>query len=462
MATAKTPFPTATETRIGRALTPQQIFDITAARERSLARLLMLYIGSGLFFMLLPGTFLGVWNLIRISSRASAEAISAPWIQAHGQAQLFGWIGTFILGIGFYSIPKLRRKEDFALWTAKVTWLLWTGGVALRWVTNIYQWHWRVFLPVSSALQLLAFALFFSTVAGHKPAHSPERVKGRLELWAMIVIGATLGLAASLIANLTGCVLQAVAGASPAFSPEFDSRFLVVAVWAFAVPAVWGFSAKWLPVFLRLKPKSSRLLAAVAFVTTIAVVLAIFGFQRTSSLLLLGCAICIPIALQLFAPTLGPAKSTGIHSTFPLFVRLAYAWAIAGAALATWAAFADNSSGIGGAGRHAMTVGFMATMVFCIGQRVLPAFSGMRVLWSPRLMFIGLELLTAGCLLRVVGEVLAYQDYFPPAWRWLPVSALFELSAVTILAINLVATFLSTPPSARLATITQSVRAAAK
>ena len=66
--------------------------------------------------MLLPGTFLGVWNLIKISSREAAESISPAWIQAHGHAQLFGWVGTFILGIGFYSIPKLRKLKPFALW----------------------------------------------------------------------------------------------------------------------------------------------------------------------------------------------------------------------------------------------------------------------------------------------------------------------------------------------------------
>ena len=71
------------------------------AREESAQRLLMVYAITGLFFMLLPGTFLGVWNLISISGRHGA-AISASWIQAHGHAQIFGWIGTFILGIGFY------------------------------------------------------------------------------------------------------------------------------------------------------------------------------------------------------------------------------------------------------------------------------------------------------------------------------------------------------------------------
>jgi len=57
------------EKEAGRRLTPLEIFDITAARESSLSRLLMIYISTGLVFMLLPGTFLGVWNLIAIARR---------------------------------------------------------------------------------------------------------------------------------------------------------------------------------------------------------------------------------------------------------------------------------------------------------------------------------------------------------------------------------------------------------
>ena len=79
------------------------------AQEEKAQRLMMVYAITGLFFMLLPGTFLGVWNLISISGHRGA-AIPASWIQAHGHAQIFGWIGTFILGIGFYSIPKMASR----------------------------------------------------------------------------------------------------------------------------------------------------------------------------------------------------------------------------------------------------------------------------------------------------------------------------------------------------------------
>lgn len=55
------------------------------AQEETAQRLMMVYAITGLFFMLLPGTFLGVWNLISISGHRGAT-ISASWIQAHGHA----------------------------------------------------------------------------------------------------------------------------------------------------------------------------------------------------------------------------------------------------------------------------------------------------------------------------------------------------------------------------------------
>ena len=44
--------------------------------ERSRSRLLVTFIGTGLAFMLIPGTFLGVWNLVQISGRESVSLVS--------------------------------------------------------------------------------------------------------------------------------------------------------------------------------------------------------------------------------------------------------------------------------------------------------------------------------------------------------------------------------------------------
>ncbi len=437
---------TRVETQAGRRLTAEEIFEITRTREKSLSRLLMLYISTGLVFMLLPGTFLGVWNLLAISSRHAANSVSAGWIQAHGHAQIFGWIGTFILGIGFYSIPKLRRMNPFALWTAWLCWALWTSGVTLRWLTGVYQWQWRVVLPVSAALEVVAFVIFFHSVSGHRPQDSGRQ---KLDEWVLVVIVAAVGLLLTLLVNLGAALWLAYRGISPDLPPEFDQRFLVLETWGFLVPFVWGFSAKWLPVFLGLRPVRGRVLLLAVAVNFVGVVAAMTGWMRSAVLLLLAGIIVAVSALRFFEPTQQPAKVKGVHVSFPVFVRLAYVWAIIAAALGIWASAVEGSHGIWGASRHALTVGFLATMVFSVGQRILPAFSGMRLLFSTKLMFLSLLLLGTGCLLRVSSEILAYQGFAGWAWSWLPVSAITEMTAVTLFAVNLFATFAQRPCSAQ-------------
>ncbi|MGH9481532.1 MAG: hypothetical protein ACRD1L_05520, partial [Terriglobales bacterium] len=152
------------------------------------------------------------------------------------------------------------------------------------------------------------------------------------------------------------------------------------------------------------------------------------------------------IGLHLWQPALQPAKTRGIHPSFRFFLRLAYGWLLVSALLGFWSTLAPNLSGIGGASRHAFTVGFIAGMILTIGPRILPAFSGMRVLFSARLMFAALALLSIGCTLRVAGEILAYSGWLPVAWRWLPISAGLEVAALTAFAYNLART-LTQPPA---------------
>jgi len=432
------------EREVGRQLTPAEIFNISAAREITLSRLLTLYICTGLAFMLLPGTFLGVWNLITISTHHSTETVSAAWIQAHGHAQIFGWIGTFILGIGFYSIPKFRRLNSFGLSAVYTAWGLWTAGVSVHWLCTVYGWHWRTLLPVSAAFELAAFLIFFRTVSGHRPEDSGKR---SLEPWVFVVIAGTIGLLATLVLNMGISIWLAVRSLSPAIPAGLDQKVLVLQAWGFLVPFVWGFSAKWLPVFLGLQPTKGKVLLAAVGINTAGLLAAFVGWMElavVSFVFATGVAIN---ALGLFAHHEKPAKLNGVHFSLPFFVRLAYVWAMVAALLGVWAAYTDNAHGIWGASRHALTVGFLSTMVFAIGQRVLPAFSGMKLLFSTKLMFAALSFLTIGCALRVASEVLAYQGFLHSAWSWLPVSALTEMSAVTLFAINLASTFMSKRPS---------------
>jgi len=295
---------------------------------------------------------------------------------------------------------------------------------------------------VSGILELAAFLIFFKTVSEHRSEGSG---KDRLEPWVWVVISASSGLMLVLIGNMAACFYLALRGASPALPHILDQRYLVLVAWGFLVPFVWGFSTKWMPVFLGLRPVRPKLLLGALMVNLAGIVLTLLGWGNEATVLfVVGVSLAIA-ALGMFESARQEAKTRGVHRSFPFFVRMAYLWLLVAALLAVGAALWDSSGGIWGASRHALTVGFIAVMVMCVGQRILPAFAGMRLLWSTRLMFAGLVLVTVGCTLRVSSEVLAYQGYANWAWSVLPVSALLELAGITAFAINIFGTFILEP-----------------
>ncbi len=413
------------------------------AWERQLQRVLMMYIVTGLFFMLLPGTFLGVWNLISISSRHTLESLSPAWLQAHGHAQIFGWIGTFILGIGFYSLSKMGKLPRFAVWRAWAALASWAAGTALRWIAGVSEWQWRVLLPVSALLELAAFLIFFRTVLGHRAAEDSSRRKP--EPWMLMVIASTLGFLASLVLNSVEAVRVSWQGNGPALPHVFDQRLVALETWCFLAVAIWGFNARWLPIFLGLPEPDGKLLLTALGLVWAAVLSGFAGASMLSALLLPMAAVTALFAVRVWHKPVRAAKTSGVHPSFPWFIRISYAWLLIAAALWVAAALADHGGGIWGAARHALTVGFISTMVFSIGQRLLPAFGGARILYSPRLMFASLAALTLGCALRVSGEIPAYESNSQLAWHVLPCSAILELLAVTLFAVNLLATFACPP-----------------
>lgn len=158
------------------------------------------------------------------------------------------------------------------------------------------------------------------------------------------------------------------------------------------------------PIFLGLPlPKGRNL--CIAYGLSLAGIIATFlqWLPVAAAMFLLAGLLAID-GLQIWRRSIRAPKLLGVYPSFPVFVRLTYVWLLISCILAALAVRWDTFGGIGGASRHAITVGFVAGMVFAIGQRALPAFCRMRVLWSKRLMLWSLLLLFAGCLLRVASE----------------------------------------------------------
>ncbi|MGH9415428.1 MAG: NnrS family protein [Terriglobales bacterium] len=399
----------------------------------------------GLFFLAVPGTLVGVGNLLLIALQQAPHAPPPAWIQAHGQAQVFGWVGSFILGISLYILPKYRDLRLPSIAAGWAAWLLWTAGVTLRWLTGVGDLPPHYFLPASAALELAAFGLILYLLMA--PQH-------RLQVFGSVLgFAGFAGLGIVLLLNLAGA-LSAAPG-SAVYPPGLDLRVVELALWAFILPVAVGYSSRLVSIFLGLHPHrfaSARigrldLFSLLALLTVALTVAVLLNALAAAGVLALAFVLAAIWALRIFEPSARPAKVTGVYGGYPVFIRIAYGWLLLGAVLALVAPAAPALPGLGGAARHAVTVGFVATLIFSLGPRMLPKFLNSRELFSPTMMALSLWLLTLGCGVRVVSEAAAYGT--PGAWTWglLPLSAYVELSAVLVFVANMGLT-LARPPRA--------------
>jgi len=292
--------------------------------ERRLARLLAAYIVTGLFFMILPGTVLGVWNLIGISSQREMAAVSAAWIQAHGHAQFFGWFGTFIIGISLYTFPKFRGSVCRSIPIAWVMWAMWSVGVGLRWLAGVQHVVNPAAFRLASALELGVGVLLIWQATSSGPKHR----KG--QAWEAPIFA---GFAALLMLLAWQLLLTMRPLTSPALPAAKDRILISLAIWTFGSPVVAGYSAKFFPGLLGTAAASvTGIRLTLGLVVTAAV-----GFALDSTVLA-GAATSTAVALALwslrvFHPKRGNPKTAGVYGHYPRFARLAYVWLAVSAVL---------------------------------------------------------------------------------------------------------------------------------
>jgi hypothetical protein len=121
------------------------------------------------------------------------------------------------------------------------------------------------------------------------------------------------------------------------------------------------------------------------------------------------------------------------------YVQLAFFWLMAGTAMLLAAELSWGARGLSpphaylGAVRHALTVGFMTTLILGVGQRLLPILGHTLLPWQ-RLVLPTFLLIAVGNLLRVLTELAT--PLSTTAFFLMPFSAVFELSALALFAAN--------------------------
>jgi hypothetical protein len=404
--------------------------------EQRLAKLYKAYIRTAIAMTLTLGTAWGAWILLQISFGQSFAASNYAGTQAHGHAQIFGWVGLFIMGVAYFSAPKFMQTRLSSLEPAWMAFGLMVTGILLRALAQPFATRplFASLLPVSAAAELGAIAIFVTDMALILSAG-----KGKERRPYLPFLFASLGWMAVL------AVWNAVL-VTPLWQQRFDviggpanSAFLYAAVFGFIGNMILGYSLRLLPVFLGLRPTWQDLLMPALVLYNLGVGLRTLGGGFLGGeLTFAGMAVYI-LALRIFEPAAHPVKARGVDRSFPWFIRLAYTWfAVAVTMVLAGDLYAAFTGGnvphiYTGSWRHAVTVGFVSTIMIGLGYRLLPMFTGVD-LWRPELMRATFWLLATGNTIRVVFELATAGGQ---RWSYLVMgsSGILELSAFTLFGV---------------------------
>jgi uncharacterized protein involved in response to NO len=389
-----------------------------------------------------------------LTSTQAAHVAGGLWwralVQAHGHLQLYGWAGLFVLGVALHFLPRLRGAPlAFAHY---VPWILGAlvASLALRavcqpLVTLSGAGLWRVGLVLSGLLEALALGGAVAVLA--VTARRGPPMTTRPALWSVVpfIITAFSALGLASLVNLGNMIAAAMAPSGLA-APTGDDLNVTLGLLGFLVPMALAMSARSLPMYAGLDAFPKRTLWPTAFTYVAGLALALLGIvagNRVGSwsgaiaglgLALVGGVLLVYVAIFMRMMTtrgrlpqrvakLAPSPEAatrsyqtrvvherGAFGPFVALVASAYLWAVLGGVLLVINGLAQL---IGlapplapDAARHSLALGFIALLICGISPRMVPGFSGGRIL-SPALVVATLWLGNAAALLRVGSLLLA-------------------------------------------------------
>jgi NnrS protein len=381
----------------------------------------------------------GVWLLWQVGARGRFTGLSLQDVNAHGQAQIDGWVGLFIMGFALQMFPPV--------WHARLSGRRWrllplatmVAGVVLRSVAMTLSLgpSGPALALAGSALQVFAVALFAGMLW-----MTFRRSLERIEPWmGFVFLAAGCFVAQALFDGWhTWRTLRAPSrGELLAQVAIFQAPLRNLQVHGLALCVILGVSQRFLPPFLGIPPTPAgrswiglwAIGLGLALESILFIALRLTGDHWWAAGMYLGWILLAFGSVVVVWPwRLWRAPPRNARSA--AFIRLAYAWLGISLAMLLLLPAHQAASGLPfshayyGAIRHAVTVGFVSQMIVGVSTLVVPL--------SPRSATLRpvLVLLNLGCFLRVSLQVAS--DWSPLAFRVIGVSGLLELTALLLWA----------------------------
>ncbi|MBD3336129.1 MAG: DUF1858 domain-containing protein [Candidatus Eisenbacteria bacterium] len=417
---------------------------------------------GGIAVVLTAGAVWGALLLLRIAFAGSFTAISIHEINAHGHAQIFGWVGLFVMGFAYQAFPRMLhtslRRPDLA----NLSFYLMITGILARVVGEpLHEIAVLKTLAFAGAVaEIAAIGLFVAVILStHRQASPAWR-------WADAYIGAALGFffiqAVYELALLAGTTSAASRDALLSIVATFQAPLRDLQIHGFALFIILGVSLRMVPALFGLRERSTRLAKAAWFLLLAGVLgeIAVYITMRLAEnrvwaapwyaaifCLATACVLLTWRWLPFFRPG-EPDRSAKFVQTAMIWLNLSmlmlllapvYTYALL-PAVKNLSAGGRQAAEIGfshayyGAIRHAITVGFISLMILGMGAKVVPTLKGidirrLRALWVP---FV---LVNLGCAMRVGFQVST--DFTQATYSLVGVSGLLEVTGIAVWGVHL-------------------------
>lgn len=399
------------------------------------------FVVTALIVTLTLGAGWGSYLLATIGARGTLVAASPSDVIVHGAAQLWGFVAMFIVGISLRYLPVTVGRTIPPIGVRRVLIATLALGVftGVSWGLAPRALH---ALGPASGVALMAGAITYLVFV-------VRATRGKLsQVWLRFVLMTALWMVVWAIWTFVLQTRNRVVGPS-GYSPVDRQIIMDVALFGFVVGSVYGFGQKLLPGLLGTGKGGGRWFDATFFVHGIGVVVLVIGRVLDAAVAICVGTSLIAVGAFLFVVALGGLRGR-TTSTLPekghpflrRYIQLAFVWLVISTTGIAAVALLETAGvvvphAIHGALRHALTVGFVVTLIMGVAQRLLPILGHARLAW-PRLVLPIFILIAVGNMLRVACEALA--PWWSPAFRIMPVSGLVELTALVLFAANVVRT----------------------
>jgi hypothetical protein len=406
------------------------------------------FIASALAVTLSLGAGWGALLLFEIGWHGRFEAVPAGQVVAHGAAQLWGFIGLFVAGIALRYLPMGSGGARTGLAFSRLLLVLFLGGVigGFAWALVPGDAGWLG--PLSGSALVLAAGLFLGFLIcqlGRNLHATWGRLIAAAGVWMVLWACVTLLLRTRASADGPGT-----------YSESMRQLLMELAIFGFALNAIYGFGQKLLSGIVGSGTPRPRAIEATFWLHNAGVILlslahagwVVFAGLFGVAALAAG-ALSYAIGMRGFLRVRRSTTRPEIGQTvLRHYVQLAFFWLLVGMALLLVADLYWGARGLApphaylGAVRHALTVGFMTTLILGVGQRLLPILGHTLLPW-PRLVLPTFLLIAVGNLLRVLTELATAAS--ETAFALMPLSAVLELSALALFTANALRTLWPAP-----------------